>query len=113
MLRPASLLCALALVLSVQPAAAMTNAELAAEVNAAIARCWNPPARASGSVTVQFELDQDGRIVGTPRVNGLASAGVAKSAIHAVQFCQPYRLPASMFSIWRHTSVRLSLGGGT
>ncbi|HTJ57309.1 MAG TPA: hypothetical protein VL418_07080 [Devosiaceae bacterium] len=93
-----------------QPAEAVTPAELAGQLNAQIARCWNPPPKARGSVAVSIEFNQDGRIVGTPKASGLASTGVAKSAVEAVQYCQPYRLPPSMFSIWQHTTVRLSVG---
>lgn len=79
---------------------------------AAVTRCFNPPAQSSGSVVVRFELAQDGTVSGTPVVNGLASAGVAKAAIHAVEFCQPYRLPPERFSDWQHASVKLTVGAG-
>ena len=75
-----------------------------------VARCWNPPAGASGTVTVHFELQLDGKLVGVPKVNGFASPGVGKAAIHAVQFCQPYRLPPERFTDWQHAVVKLSAG---
>jgi hypothetical protein len=94
------------------PAFAVTTADLAHQVSTDVIHCWTPPPNASGSVTVHFELKQDGSIVGKPKVVGLASAGVAETAIQAVQLCQPYQLPPSMFSIWRHTSVKLTLEKG-
>lgn len=73
-----------------------------------IARCWNPPPGTRGAVTVRFELSEKGEVVGTPIVRGLANAGVANAAIHAVEFCQPYRMPRERFSDWQHPVVKLS-----
>lgn len=84
---------------------------LATLLHAQVARCWNPPAGATGSVTVHMQLRPDGSVTGTPTVNGLASAGVAKAAIHAVTFCAPYRLPQDRYTDWSHASVTLAAGG--
>ena len=98
---------AAALTLGAAPAAPN---DMAQQLSAQIGRCWNPPRGATGSVTVHFELSQDGGVNGTPRVTGLASVGVAKSAVDAIKLCQPYRLPADRYSDWRHAVVRLSVG---
>ncbi|MGN6103429.1 MAG: hypothetical protein ACTHOR_20010, partial [Devosia sp.] len=78
------------------------GADLAPLLSRQIARCWNPPPGTSGSVTVRFDLTQDGHVAGAPRVLGLASVGVAKAAQHAITFCQPYKLPPERFSDWQH-----------
>jgi len=95
------------LVLPVLPAGAASS-DLGPLLSNQIARCWNPPQGAQGVVTVRFELSQKGEVVGTPVVSGLANAGVAKAAVHAVEFCQPYRLPRERFSDWQHPVVKLS-----
>lgn len=81
--------------------------DLAPLVSNQVARCWNPPAGSTGMVSVRFDLKKDGSLLGVPVVNGLASAGVAKAAIHAIQLCAPYRLPPERFSDWQHVMVRL------
>lgn len=97
----------LALVLTMVPASA-ASADLGPLLSNQIARCWNPPPGSKGAVTVRFELSEAGEVVGTPVVRGLANAGVAKAAVHAVEFCQPYRLPRERFSDWQHPVVKLS-----
>jgi|GEM_PF-6489022 len=96
----------------VPSAAAAAPADIAQLLGAAVARCWNPPSGAVGSVVVHVELSRDGHVVGTPIANGLANAGVAKAAVRAVEFCQPYHLPTERFSDWQHASVRLTAGTG-
>jgi TonB family protein len=95
------------LVLPGMPARAAST-DLGPLLSNQIARCWNPPAGARGTVIVRFELSEKGEVVGTPVVSGLANAGVARAAVHAVQFCQPYRMPRERFSDWQHPVVRLS-----
>jgi hypothetical protein len=104
-------LLALGLIIAVtQPVLAAPANDLAPLVSNAIARCWNPPPGSTGTVTVRFDLARDGSVIGTPKINGLASAGVAKSAVDAVKLCQPYRLPAERYADWQHAVVKLSLG---
>jgi hypothetical protein len=91
--------------------AAAAPPDMTQTLHDAVVRCWHPPARATGAVTVHFELGADGSVAGTPTVSGLANAGVAQAAIRAVQFCQPYRLPRERFSDWQHSSVRLTISG--
>ncbi len=85
--------------------------DLATQLHAQVARCWNPPARATGSVTVHMQLRPDGSIAGMPTVNGLASAGVAKAALHAATFCAPYHLPQDHYTDWARASVTLATSG--
>lgn len=111
MARRAPVLVLLALLSLCGRTAIAATPEIEQSLRMAVARCWNPPPRASGAVTVRFELQANGSVVGTPRVTGLASPGVAKAAIHAVQFCQPYRLPQERFSDWQHATVKLMTDG--
>jgi len=100
-----------ALLLAPVPAQAAPANDLGPLLSNQIVRCWNPPAGATGSITVRFDLDQAGRVTGTPKVNGLANAGVAKAAVNAINLCQPYRMPAARFTDWQHAKVTLSTGG--
>jgi hypothetical protein len=90
------------------PAVAMPL-DLSGPLQADVLRCWSPPAGASGRVTVSFDLDETGRLVGRPRVDGFASPGVAQAAVHAVTFCAPYRLQQARFSDWQHATISLSV----
>jgi hypothetical protein len=75
-----------------------------------VMRCFFPPAGAHGDVAVSFDLDQKGRVIGTPRVDGFASPGMGKAAAHAVLMCEPYDLPAARFTDWQHARIGLSAG---
>ena len=110
MIHRASVLFLLMLPAMAGPALAAPT-DIAQMLQDSVGRCWSPPAGASGTVTVHFELQTDGHVVGTPKVNGFASAGVGKAAVHAVTFCQPYRLPPERFSDGQHAVVKLSAGG--
>ena len=90
------------------PALAMPL-DVSGPLQAQVLRCWSPPVGASGKVTVSFELNETGRLVGRPKVDGFASLGVAQAAIHAVAFCAPYRLPPSRFSDWQHATISLTV----
>ena len=107
----AKVLAFFALLLAMVTSAAAAPTDIGQMLQDSVERCWNPPVGASGTVTVHFELQTDGHVVGTPKVNGFASAGVGKAAVHAVTFCQPYRLPPERFSDWQHAVVKLSAGG--
>jgi hypothetical protein len=89
-------------------AAAPPPVDLGPTLTAMVGRCWHPPQGASGAVTIRFELGQDGAVVGKPKANGLANAGVAAAAINAVKLCQPYRLPPTRFTDWQHSTVTLT-----
>ena len=106
MLRLAVLLIAVGVV---GPAFAMPPDVEVMLANAA-SRCFSPPPGARGTVTVSFDLDNHGHVVGTPRVDGFTSPGVGRAAVHAVTMCQPYSLPPTRFSDWQHAVVKLSIG---
>ncbi|MCT8266840.1 hypothetical protein NYQ83_06090 [Afifella sp. JA880] len=83
-------------------------AEAVRAVGMRIRACWNPPPAASGArAVVSFEVGEEGRLVGEPRVeeadagaaSGAASGGAgvsgadqafALSAVRAVRNCAPY-----------------------
>ena len=96
--------------LMMTPAYAMAP-DVAHDLVVKVARCFSPPAGARGSVTVSFDLDQQGRVIGTPRVDGFTSPGVGKAAVHAVLLCEPYtNLPPTRFTDWQHARIGLSAG---
>jgi hypothetical protein len=100
----------LVLPLLASPAWAMAP-DMAHALVVRVARCFSPPAGATGSVTVSFELDRAGRVIGTPRVDGFTSPGVGKAAVHAVLLCEPYSsLPPTRFTDWQHARIGLSAG---
>ncbi len=80
-----------------------------------IGKCWSPPIgmRESGAVIprIQFEMDIEGNVVGSPRVtngssNPLFNVAV-RSAINAIYGCAPYsQMPANKYDKWRIIAVR-------
>jgi hypothetical protein len=96
--------------LMVTPTYAMAP-DMAHDLVVRVARCFSPPRGATGTVTVSFELDRAGRVIGTPRVDGFASPGVGEAAVHAVLLCEPYSsLPPTRFTDWQHARIGLSAG---
>lgn len=79
-----------------------------------IQKCWNVPAGAAGAedlkVSIQFRLDQNGTVEGSPRiVDGGGSSGVqraaAESARRAILQCGPYNLPPAKYEAWAEVIV--------
>lgn len=80
-----------------------------------IGQCWSPPIgmKESGVVIprIQFEMDIEGNIIGTPFVtnssaNPLFDVAV-RSAINAIYSCAPYsKLSPETFDSWRVIAVR-------
>lgn len=76
---------------------------------AQIARCWTPPVGGLGAesivVKLHIELNEDGTLARPPRVaNNLESpffTPAADSAVRAVIQCQPYRMSADKYDMWR------------
>lgn len=74
-----------------------------------VGQCWSIPAGARDAgklvVTLRFQLDIDGRIVGQPYVERTtshpAAAAAASSAMAALIQCQPYdRMPKETHHLW-------------
>jgi outer membrane biosynthesis protein TonB len=74
-----------------------------------VGQCWSIPAGARDAgklvVTLRFQLDIDGRIVGQPFVERTtshpAAAAAASSAMAALIQCQPYdRMPKETHHLW-------------
>ena len=82
-------------------------------LRAQIQQCWNPPAGAADPkelvVIVKILLKQDGTLQAEPAVlnrGGNAYFHVAaESALRAVRRCQPYRLPAAKYDVWKDVEV--------
>jgi colicin import membrane protein len=82
-------------------------------LRAQIQRCWSPPVGARAAqeliITVQLDLNQDGTLVGEPK---LVNRGTnpffqvaAESALRAIRRCAPYRLPIAKYDVWRSVEV--------
>lgn len=91
--------------------AALAAPDMQAALAAAVAPCWHPPQGAAGTVSVLVELGQDGKLAARPRTTGLASVGLARAAVNAVELCQPYRLPPIRYSDWKRMAITLKAGG--
>ena len=85
-------------------------------MGAHIHKCWSPPRREGGRkappVTVEFELQPDGRLDGSPRVVNRGSGQVPRSAadraVRAVETCAPYdMLPREDYEQWKKVTVTL------
>lgn len=92
-----------------------------AKMQAAIYRCWNISAIAGMPdankliVTVEFELNRDGRLAGQPRVANALQINLSgnqfwkaaeQSAVRAVISCQPYDfLPQERYQDWREWTL--------
>lgn len=76
--------------------------------------CWSIPAgvddAATLKVSVKFQLDRSGMLLGRPQVvAGGAASGpgrtAAESAVRAVQKCAPFNLPAEKYDTWAEVVV--------
>lgn len=80
---------------------------VAAEVRSQIFACWKP---VNGStVTVRITLNQDGSLSDEPIVvnyGGSPSHAAAASALRSVRQCQPFRLPAGEYHLWRVIEIK-------
>lgn len=92
--------------------ATLTQTEIDA-LRAQIQACWNPPAGAADArdiiVKVRLQLRQDGSLSADPMLMNSGSHPIfriaAESAMRAIRRCQPYRLPASKYEVWRDVEV--------
>ena len=87
---------------------AMTFSEIDA-FRAKISQCWNPPVGGLGAdaikVKLRMQLRQDGSLSHEPQVVNRAGSpyfqAAADAAVRAVMLCQPYKLPARKYALWR------------
>lgn len=76
-----------------------------------IGQCYRPPVGAAAGldglrVRLMFGLNPDGTLAGRPEIAGGAShKNAVEAAERAVVACQPYRLPASQYQLWKHVEV--------
>jgi colicin import membrane protein len=95
-------------------AAQADGVRLASLLMAQIARCWNPPVGVRDSdlvVTIRFALNEDGTLSGEPAVLNSGNTSprlkaAAESAVRAVRNCQPLKLPAAQYWMWKDVEVR-------
>jgi outer membrane biosynthesis protein TonB len=94
----------------------MMTADLADALRSQISRCWSPPTGAPDArdLVVSFDLSLNpdgtvGRLQMTPGT--IAAAGgnsytraASEAASRAIYQCQPYRLPADRYNLWREIS---------
>jgi colicin import membrane protein len=93
-------------------AATLSQSEIDA-LRAQIQACWNPPAGALEAkdliVQVRLRLQKDGSLSADPVLLNRGSHPVfqiaAESALRAIKRCQPYKLPAHKYEIWRDVEV--------
>ncbi len=94
-------------------AASLSMTELDA-LRSRLMQCWNPPAGVADAkdlvVQVQFQLQQDGSLIASPRVMNRGSNALfqvaAESAVRAVQRCAPFNfLPAAKYDAWKEVEI--------
>lgn len=89
---------------------------MAAELSAAIKRCWTVPPGWTNphqvTVVMAVHLDRNGALATRPVLLEFSASEVgmaaAKNALAAVARCAPYKLPPDKYSQWRETQVRLA-----
>jgi hypothetical protein len=75
--------------------------------------CWSVSAGGTDAESLNVRLsvmmNQDGTVVGTPRVLDAPSSALgalaAENAVRAVLECQPYKMPADKFEYWRAINI--------
>lgn len=95
--------------------ARMTQSEIDA-LRAQITRCWVIPTGWTTprevTVSVRFQLNQDGTVAGMPEVVEYPASQygpvAGDNAIRAVMQCGPYALPAEKYEQWKDVQLRFS-----
>ncbi len=89
------------------------DADMGQRLRSAIAQCWNVAPGAVEAVTVGFDLDEQGRVLGDTRLVG-GSGGTEseidtayQAARRAILRCQGdgYNLPVAEYEIWRTVQI--------
>jgi colicin import membrane protein len=82
----------------------------AAHIQSIITSClrkhWRVPSTGQPvRVTLGWQLDRDGKLVGGPKIVGQEITPEimpsAKRAIQAVRACSPFKLPAARYNVWK------------
>lgn len=81
-----------------------------------LSQCWSAPAGAREAqivVKIQFNLDQQGNVVGLPQVLSAGSDALsqttAQSAVSAIMDCQSYDfLPADKYDLWKEITINFN-----
>lgn len=106
---PAGLLAVL-LVAAHAAQAANSRADVDGMVRQAISKCWTLPAESGPQViTVQFELNRDGSLVGSPAIldsQPPAPDASIQAALRAIRKCTPIALPPELYDYWRNVVIR-------
>jgi colicin import membrane protein len=93
-------------------AATLSQSEIDA-LRAQIQACWSPPVGVADAkdlnVEIRLMLRQDGSVAADPQIlnrspNPLFQVA-AESARRAILRCQPYRLPAAKYDVWKDVEV--------
>ena len=91
----------------------LMTADLADSLRSQMRRCWSPPTGApnANDLIVYFDvaLNPDGTVGRVQMTPGTAAAAAtngytraaSEAASRAVYQCQPYRLPADRYNLWR------------
>jgi hypothetical protein len=77
-------------------------------------RSMPAPDRTRTIISLVFDLNRDGTLIGVPRANpaepSAASQDMIRGAIAAVAQCQPYdSLPADRYERWKQVFVRIMI----
>jgi hypothetical protein len=92
------------------PSPVLASQSELAYVRKAITPClrkaWVPPGKGRPlRVTLRWQLDEDGRLVGDPEVVNSQSippdSPAAQAAVKAVRACEPYRLRLDKYHLWK------------
>ncbi|GGE06938.1 hypothetical protein GCM10011529_11640 [Polymorphobacter glacialis] len=99
----------------IDPRAAAT---LAQAIQAQVAPCWNPPIGGTDvrkmTVVIRADYARDGSVIGQPTVvsqtgtstgNSDYSRAFAETARRAVLRCQPLKLPANLYDLWKSVEI--------
>lgn len=78
-------------------------------MRAQISRCWILPIGGLGAdrivVRIRFQLEKNGQLSRQPSILNASSSpffrSAAESAVRAIVDCQPYKLPAEKYRVWR------------
>lgn len=72
--------------------------------------CWKPVPGVERVVNVRFVLTREDRLAAPPKVldirEGAKLDEFAKAAVNAVKTCQPFKLPADKYELWKDVEVR-------